>query len=331
MTATSETLTVLRARGRRLTKLHRSDGVTLAYDQVRLVDAAAVPAPDLNALYRLLLRLLPRSECCIVRGALINGSPARSIRRLLHPCPRTGDVPTLRDAPRTWVALDMECIILPPTISAADLAGCARIAVATLPAAFQGAAAIVQASASHGLRPDLRLRLWYELDRPTWGHELKRWLAGTPADPSVFSAAQPIYTAAPLFVGMADPLPMRLLWLPGEALVRVPSPATLAPLPRPSRSAPALLLTQAHRYVRAALEAAAGRIATAEKRHPAIIREASNLARLVRAGLLEEAQMRAVLTQAARYAGKTDENEIAACIAWGLAHPAHGAVPELRQ
>ena len=81
--------------------------------------------------------------------------------------------------------------------------------------------------------------------------------------------------------------------------------------------------------MRAALERAAGRIATAPDgtRHRSLFSEASGLARLVDGGLLGEADMRAVLASAARHAGKTDENEVEACIAWGLAHPASGAVP----
>jgi hypothetical protein len=326
-----EALTVLRARDRRLAKLVRSDGSVVGHDRARHVDARAAAVPDLGALHRLLVALLHRPECCIIRGAPVAGDRAQDVRRLAHPCRRTGDPATFRDVPRRWIALDMEGVTLPPDVPAADLAGSARIALATLPSAFQGRACIVQATASHGLRPDLRLRLWLWLDRPAWGHELRRWLRGTPADPSVFGTVQPIYSAAPLFEGMADPLPRRLLALPGAPLVPVPSPTTLAPPQRPSAPPPVLHPMQGSRYVRAALERAAGRIATAEKRHPAIVAEARSLARLVRAGLLDERQMCAVLTAAAEAAGKGDADEIAACIAWGLDNPSPGPVPELRQ
>jgi hypothetical protein len=325
------TLTVLRARGRRLAKLVRADGSTVGYDLVRTVDARAVALAGLDALHLLLIAVLRRPDCCIIRGAPVAGDRAQGVRRLAYSCRRTGDAATFRDVPRRWIALDMEGVALPPDVPAADLAGSARVALATLPTAFQGRACIVQASASHGLRPDLRLRMWLWLDRPAWGHELRRWLRGTPADPSVFGAVQPIYSAAPVFEGMADPLPHRLLALPGAPLVPVPSPAALAPSPRPPAPPPVLHPIQGGRYVRAALERAAGRIATAEKRHPAIVAEARGLARLVRAGLLDEKQMSAVLTAAAEAAGKDDADEIAACIAWGLDNPSPGPVPELRR
>ena len=67
----------------------------------------------------------------------------------------------------------------------------------------------------------------------------------------------------------------------------------------------------------------------ASKRHPTIISECRGLARLVSAGLLLESDLRAVVLKAAEAAGKDDEEEINRCIAWGLANPSNGAVPEV--
>ena len=87
-----------------------------------------------------------------------------------------------------------------------------------LPPTFTGAACIVQATASHGIKPGARLRLWFWCDRSLSGAECKRWLGKVPVDHSVFGAAQPIYTAAPVFAdGAAEHLPCRLLALPGRA------------------------------------------------------------------------------------------------------------------
>ena len=329
--ADTDTLTVLHAPGRRLAKLLHPCGRADGYDRTRILDGYTVPVADLAHLLTLLQRLLPRPECCIIRGGLLAGERATGTRRLLYPDKDTGEPPTVRDVPRRWVALDMEGIALPPDVPAADLAGCACIALATLPPAFHAAACIVQASASHGLRPDLRLRLWLWLDRPAWGRELKRWLRDTPADPSVFGAAQPIYTAAPVFApGMCDPLPSRLLFMPGRPAVAVPSPEALAPPPRPAAPPPEMMPMHANRYARAALEAAAGRVTTAAKRHPTLIAEARNLARFVNAGLLTAADMRAGLARAAEAAGKDDADEVASCIDWGLSNPSTAPLPAVR-
>ncbi len=326
-----DTVTVLHARRRRLAKLLHPDGRADGYDRTRILDAYTVPVADLTDLLALLRRLMARSECCVIRGELLAGDRAAGIRRLLHRDKNTGELPTLRDVPRQWLALDMEGVMLPAGVPAADLSGCACIALATLPPAFHAVACIVQASANHGLRPDLRLRLWLWLNRPTWGRELKRWLRDTPADPSVFSAVQPIYTAAPvLALGMADPLPARLLFMPGRAAVAVPSPEALAPPPRVPMPPPKMPPVQAVRYARAALEIAAGRIATATKRHPTLIAEARNLARFVEAGLLTAADMRAGLARAAEAAGKDDAAEVGACIDWGLSNPSTVPLPGRR-
>lgn len=331
----TDCITVLRARhGLRLAKLLHADGQVDGYDRVRTVDAFTMDVSGLGALHVLLHRLLLRPDCCVVRGELLAGDRAVGIRRLLHPDKDTGEPPTIRDVPRPWLALDMEGVALPPDIPAADLAGCAAVALAKLPIELDGAACIVQASASHGLRPDLRLRLWFYLDRPAWGHELKRWMRGTPSDASVFGAVQPIYTAAPVLAhGMVDPLAARLLALPGRPVVAVPAPELLAPPPAPVRPTSYAVATpeRAHAYVRAALVQAAIRIGATQHpgRHSMIVGETARLARFIGPGLLTEGVIADVVRQAALQAGKDDAEEVSAAIAWGLANPWNaGPLPE---
>jgi hypothetical protein len=327
---TADTITVLHACGRRLAKTVQADDQIEGYDSARTFDLTEHPVADLPAVARLLAALIGRSDCAVVRGAIADSNRTRRVRRLLYEDKETGDAPTLRDVPRRCLALDMEDIPRPPDVPAADLAACARLALATLPAAFTGAACVVQASAGHGIKPGLRLRLWFWCSRPMTGTELKRWLRGTPADPSVFGAAQLIYTAAPIMgAGQADPIPVRLLVLDGDPVVTVPSAAALAP-PQRAETAPIVLHhSHVNRYARAALVKAADRVMRADKRHPAIIAEARGLARLVKAGMLPENDLRTVLIAAARSAGKDDTAEVEKCIAWGLANPSAGATPEV--
>jgi hypothetical protein len=206
------------------------------YSRARNLNVTTIPAADLDDIRTMLGHLIGDPRTAVMRGELIDASRTRGIRRLLYPDRKTGERPTFREQPRRWLALDIEGIYRPETIPAADLAGCAALAIDTLPAVFSGVRCIVQASASHGIKPDIRLRLWFWLSRPTSGDELKRWLEGTPADPAVFSAVAPIYTARPIFEGgTIDPLPSRLAEMPGTDFVAVPSPATLAP---PERARP---------------------------------------------------------------------------------------------
>lgn len=319
----SDSATVLRACGGYLAKRIGADGAVAGRATARTFDLFPVALADLDALARLLARLGSRPDCCIVRGEPIG--PTRAVLRRLHADPETGEPATLRDVPRRWLALDMENIPLPEGVAPADLGRCGEAARACLPPAFLEARCLVAASGSHGFRPDMRLRLWFWSARPLSGAELKRWLAGTPADPSVFGAVQPIYTASPVFAkGARDPLGSRLTALPGAPLLHPPSPAALAPPARKPAALPAPA-RHADRYVEAVLVSAAHRIATAEKRHPAILAEALGLARFVRAGRLAEGLFRSVLRRAGEAAGKDDAAELDAIAAWALAHAREAA------
>ena len=327
-----DSLTVLRGRGRRLAKLVHPDGRVDPYDAARTFNMDPVTVTDLDALTSVLVRLLHRPDCCAIRGAPIGLGQTEPVRRLLYACRKTGELPTVEERPRRWLALDMEGIPLPPEVPASDLAACAALAIARLPSAFAGVRCVVQATASHGFKPDLRLRLWFWCSRPLDGGELKRWLRDTPADPSVFGAAQAIYTSAPVFApGVVDPLPARMVTVDGKPVVDVPTVAELAPVPPPVRAAPAFMPRPGAgpAYARRALVRAVDRITGGGARHPAIVSEARSLARLIPAGLLTERELRAVLHAAARQAGKSDAVEIESAISWGLANPfSDGRLPE---
>jgi hypothetical protein len=185
----------------------------------------------------LLERMQARRRFCLVRGAIADAARVRGVRRLLHPARETGEAQTLRDVPRAWVALDVDGVARPAGIDPRDLERCARHVLALLPPAFHGARCVVQATAGHGIKPGARLRLWFWLSRPTLGNELAAWLSSCPVDPASFRAAQPIFTAAPIFEGRADPLPRRLVMLPGAECVAVPSAELLRkPPPAPVRA-----------------------------------------------------------------------------------------------
>jgi hypothetical protein len=244
---------------------------------------------------------------------------------LLHYDPETGDTPTLRDEPRQWLALDIDGLPRPEAVAPSDLAACAQIAIEALPAAFRSARCVVQATASHGVKPGVRLRLWYWLTRALAAGELRRWLRGAPVDHAVFSPAQITYTAAPLFaVGAVDPVPERLTLVAGaRKLVPVPAIAALAPQPPaiPTRPIPASGDPRTGSYAFAALTAATARVARAPDglRHPTLLIEARGLARLVARRLLTERAFIEALAGAAAMAG-LPVAEATAAIAWALAH-----------
>jgi hypothetical protein len=325
-----DSITVLRcARGLRLAKMIRSTGM-VDYDSTRTFDAWEVKVATFDDLCGIILRLIDRPRFCIVRGALINGPKATKIRRLVHADPKTGDAATLRDVPHRWVALDIEGISRPEGIDATDLIACARHALQRLPVAFRDAACLVQATAGHGIKPDLRLRVWFWLSRLTTGAELNRWLRGAPADASIFRSAQIIYTAAPVFEGCEDHLPVRIVRLAGSESVMVPSATALAPQPRQDpKPLPAPDSPRASAYAWAALRNAVVKVRNApiNSRHPECLAQSRNLARFVNAGLLSEKDMKDAMSDAIFAAGKTRE-EGEAITVYALSHPSTSPLPE---
>ncbi len=118
-----------------------------------------------------------------------------------------------------------------------------------LPPAFRGCGCVIQATASAGIKPGIRARLWYLTDRSVGDAEAARWLAEAPVDRSLYRPVQAHYTAAPGCQGVPDPMPWRVFLVPGEH-ERVP----VLPEPEPSRPLSAGAGEQrGSRYARAAL------------------------------------------------------------------------------
>ncbi len=211
---------------------------------------------------------------------------------------------------------------LPVGTDPRDLAACHRAVLPRLPPTFRSASAVVQATASHGVKAGARLRLWYWLSRATSGAELKAWLRAAPVDHSVFGAAQQIYTAAPIIAcGVADPVPVRLLLVPGaRALVSVPAPATLRPVAPRARAAPGRRTSagdggSADRRMAALLRFAGG--AAPESRNKSLYWAACRVGRLVAAGRIAWAEATRELAAAGQSTGLSQQ-EAAATAESGL-------------
>jgi hypothetical protein len=325
-----DVITILRTgRTQRLAKLIQADGTIEDYRAGYRFDLIPHPVADLAALHNLVCRLVHRSDCAVVWGVPIDPARCERVRRLAFTCKKTGDAPTLRDVAHSWVALDLDGVDRPEGVPATDLTGCALAAVQRLPGAFRAAAVIVQATASHGIKPGSRVRLWYWLSRPTTAPELKQWLRGA-VDDCTFRTVQPIYTAAPVFApGAHDHLPERVALLPGQPIVAVPDPAELAPpAPRAAIPMPAVNDAGSGRYASRALASAATRVLAAPEgnRHPTIMSGARGLARFIVARLLTADVVKDTLISAGIDAGKPKE-EIESIIIWALDNPSKAALP----
>jgi hypothetical protein len=331
MSATEDTVTMVRANGRRLAKQVWPDGRFDNYDQAKTIDLFETPLTGLGDVEQLLRRFAARPDFALVRGGIADPTRTRGVRRLLHADHQTGDRPTLIERDRRWLAIDIDRLTLPPELAAAHLASCGELAIAALPKPFGSAAAIVQATAGHGIKPGAHLRLWFWLSRPVTQSELRYWLGSSPVDPAVFRPAQLIFTAAPIFAGGAvDPLPCRIATVGRpHRIVAVPSPTALIPPARRKPTPPPTRAdTRANRYAFRVLSSAVTRIAGAQGRcHLTLVSEALRLSRLINRGLLSESDVRAALTGAVRM-GRTNQParddeappEVEKVVAWTLAH-----------
>ena len=273
------------------------------------------------ATWRALHGLVPRWDCCVVRGQLIRGEQAKRIRRLVYRDAKTGDEPTLIDVPRRWLALDSDRVPRPANVPAANLLACAAQVIERLPAAFARATTIVQATAGHGIKPELRLRLWFWCSRAITGDELGRWLAAAPLDPCVFRPAQPIYTAAPLFAhGLSDHLPQRLAKRVDQGPLHVPSAEELRPPPAPPPATRTALAddTALRRLIARTLD----RIASASEgqRHVQLRAASRTLGGLLDTAGIPRSVVERDLLNAVLQAGGSDvdQRNATATIAWGL-------------
>lgn len=299
------------------------------YDRATFFDFIEVQVTNLAAVARRLKILVAQPRAAVVRGNPLT-TERRTLRRLVHNDKTRNYPATLGSCSHSWVAIDLDDLPFPIGVVASDLAACGLAGREALPEAFQGGTCIVQATASHGLKPTMRLRLWFWLDRKTTDSELKQWLARSPADLSLFSPAQLHYVAAPIFEGgMVDPLPSRLTFILGTDVVTVPPPEALTPPPRRAWTPPAFSCSEAAAgTVRSTLLKAVGTIREAEigDRHNTIIKAATRSAWLVANGWLGEEAWRAALQAAASDVAPGSEGRVSDALNWALAHaPTPGA------
>lgn len=174
-------------------------------------------------LHRVLLGLARRPSDSIIRGITKPGVGREIVRR------SNGVDATIlpADPGRRWCAFDFDgfatgLLCIRPTRE--DLIGVARRARDTLPPGFRGAACVMRLSASAGVDgwAVTNFHLWFWLDRPVCDKSLAEWARSAGMDGSFYSAVQHHYTANPIFDGMDDPAPERILLIEGTPEATAP-------------------------------------------------------------------------------------------------------------
>jgi hypothetical protein len=218
-----------------------------------------------------------------------------------------------------------------PIDPARDWAIVIRAAVVTLPAEFHDASSYWQMTSSAGIKPGIRLRLWYWCARPVNDDEAKRWLEASPVDTSLHGAVAIHYTAAPIFdpPGL-DPVPLRSgFWWRHRNTVHVPD---LAPKqePKPQSTAPYRATfdrsNRAQRYATACIDAIVAAPTGTGKGRSTLLAVARKLYAMANAGLLDHERVTAELRAAMGNRGWTgagrafSPDEVDRHLTWARTH-----------
>jgi hypothetical protein len=250
-------VTILTAKGRRATKLiqpamDRSIWPSkeipgqidiVSYDTMTWFKAEEREVSSIYELIDVLGSVERNFSTFVVRGKIADGADRN---RMMRRSRSRGEVdPTLLPAAHHWVALDIDAIRHPEFIEPArQPESAAEFVIEQLPAEFHDVTCRWQLTSSQGFKGNtISIRLFFWADRPLWDSGLKTWLCscepGTKIrrwpmiDDSVFTPAQPIYTAAPIVCSIRDPVPRRSGILYGDRDEVTPPEIAI-----PQRSAP---------------------------------------------------------------------------------------------
>jgi len=261
-----------------LTKRNYSNGIQKPYDQAKYFNFYEVQIWNLYDLYLLSKRMLSKSRCCFIRARIKDSNKVKRVTRTY----KDQDA-TLILQNQNWFALDIDGFAR----SSGDLISDAKSVILALPSCFASVQCFVVASSSYGIKSDIRMRMFFWSDEPCSHLDLKRLLHGNSAnaDLAIFNPIQPIYTAAPIFHGMIDPIRQRIAWLPQYALT-----VSFNVDSTNHHGAPELVYTkQTAERMRHRKLVEIGFL-TSGARHNGVIRECIFFGQLIEQGVLEESE-----------------------------------------
>ena len=183
-----------------------------------LFNVSEEPVSDLQSLSALLQRLENDPTHTVIRGSLTENKSSQ--------VPRNKE--TFIATPCQWCMVDIDSLAWDGDSS--DQQAMLSYATLQLPVEFQAVDFWYHFSSSMGIKADIRVHLWFWLDRPCSDVEMKTWLSGCPVDMRMFNPIQIHLTANPHFVdGAVDSYPDRSgLFEAGGGSSTVPVPSDLS-------------------------------------------------------------------------------------------------------
>lgn len=303
---------------------------TSPYRVGKYITSDTLEVENLRDLWWVLTRARHNPRTFVMRGVPTEYTPTWLAHRRLayrQPVSKTDpsqgeEGPYYRQTDHHWFMVDIDGLVFDGDPMRQTLHGLpvgVWLVLDHLPAYLRGRGMIIQWSASAGIKPGIRLHLWFWSSRPVCCDSLRAWADGI-CDVAPFNPVQPHYIADPLFnIGASDPLGCRWQYVPGPP---VEMPATVRDrrghhaaqeLARRERlhaakvSRARAMLTgrtvgrELHeRYALAALRDACAKILEAPvgARHAMIASQSLSTAALVLAGVLPEPVWRNDLTSA---------------------------------
>lgn len=208
---------------------HEAATKTIHADGTQSVKAAAsfltyfeeFKVSNIRDLSALLTRLEMNPRAFVIRGAPTDAAvPGTLVRRLKNAQP-DGTPAYFKEIERPYLMIDIDSLVAPDHINPTSVEA-VEYAIGQLPTEFRGATAFFQFSSNAGLRGQtIKLHLWYWLDRPLSNDLLRSWSksvnekCGTKLiDPALYQAVQPHFIAAPILIGIDNPVTQRSGLLP---------------------------------------------------------------------------------------------------------------------
>lgn len=264
------------------------------------------PVADVDDLFAALQKHAPLNQFA-VRGQLRSGAGSTINRRL------AGDDADILDVGSRVIPVDLDCEVAPEGLDASDIMAVGEYLRGRMPVELRDVSCVIQLSAGYGLGKwkigptILKARLWFVNDAALDSPALRRWFKAANAsgdcavmDGAVATANQPIYTAAPLFSGMSDPVPVRLALLYGEAdTASIRPPAA----PVPVVYAPGAIGERCPDRLKSLVAAIQRTAESGQPRHPVINNAAFTAGRLVDGGAFTADEARDALLPAALATG----------------------------
>jgi hypothetical protein len=240
--AAADTVTVLKSAGPLLTKVFDGSRVE-PYGLAKHFSIHENPVSNIQQLSQLLKQLESKGRRCVIRGQFIGDAKAQEV------CPpeKPGMYPRVNslfeEVPHRWCMFDIDrhqSLLFDPASEPEEAV--AEFIETCLPPEFHCASYHWQLSSSAGMKPGiLKCHLWFWLETPYTGPQLKAWVRhhSLPIDVAPLRRVQVHYTANPVFQnGANDPVVKRsgltqgkrnavALVIPEEVLAKVDDPGTV--------------------------------------------------------------------------------------------------------